>query len=83
MCRLGDSQEHLQDPARLSDFLERQPRIHYPNGIKRAYHGLYAGFHLNEIVRRADPQGRSIGTVVMQVCSLPFCVCGVREVRGG
>ena len=64
-------QEHLKDPAKLSDFLERQPRIHYPKGVKRAYHGLYAGFHLNEVVRRADPQGRTIGTIVLQVSPPP------------
>eukprot|EP00959_Pyramimonas_sp_CCMP1952_P362329 7588410-Pyramimonas_sp.AAC.1 len=59
-------QEILSDGAKLSAFLERHPVEHHPR-TKRTYHAVTQGFILNELVRRVDPQQRSIGDIIEQV----------------
>ncbi|KAG0045892.1 hypothetical protein BGZ83_008898 [Gryganskiella cystojenkinii] len=55
----------LQDEEEFSDRLARQP--HEFNGEnKRAYHAMSRGWYLNEIVKRADPAGRTIGQIAQQ-----------------
>ncbi|KAI1320811.1 hypothetical protein EDD11_009768 [Mortierella claussenii] len=56
---------HLVDEEGFSDTLARQP--HLFNGERtRAYHAITRGWYLNEIVRRVDPQGRTIGQIAEQ-----------------
>ncbi|KAI7831404.1 beta-lactamase/transpeptidase-like protein [Gamsiella multidivaricata] len=56
---------HLADEEKFSDRLARQP--HLFNGEKtRAYHAITRGWYLNEIVRRVDSKGRTIGQIAEQ-----------------
>jgi hypothetical protein len=64
----------LDEPLTLDDFkdgekfaskLAAQP--HNWNGTKtRAYHALTRGWYVNEIVRRADPQHRTVGQIAQE-----------------
>ncbi|KAF8930754.1 beta-lactamase/transpeptidase-like protein [Dissophora ornata] len=55
----------LADEEQFSERLARQP--HLFNGEKtRAYHAISRGWFLNEIVRRVDPKGRTIGQIAEQ-----------------
>lgn len=57
--------DHLKDADKFAEFLAAQP--HNYNGTKtRAYHAQTRGWYLNEIVRRADPQHRTIGQIVQE-----------------
>ncbi|CAO3567889.1 unnamed protein product [Mortierella alpina] len=56
---------HLADEEFFSQRLARQPHL-FGGKPKRAYHALTRGWYLNEIVRRVDPQGRTIGQIVEQ-----------------
>ena len=38
----------------------------WPESTRRAYHGITRGFVLNEIVRRVDPEGRTIGMILRE-----------------
>ncbi|KAF9186607.1 hypothetical protein BGZ51_001862 [Haplosporangium sp. Z 767] len=59
------SWSHLADQKTFSERLARQR--HLFGGMKtRAYHALNRGWYLNEIVRRVDPKGRTIGQIVEQ-----------------
>ena len=58
---------------RISDILEKEP-LHFPgfggdgnSPTKREYHTITRGIVLNEIVRRVDPQGRTIGEIIKEV----------------
>ncbi|KAF9410708.1 hypothetical protein BGZ94_001561 [Podila epigama] len=56
---------HLNDQKAFSERLARQR--HSFNGEKtRAYHAVTRGWYLNEIVRRVDPKGRTIGQIVSE-----------------
>ena len=46
---------------------------------KRAYHGATRGFILNEIVRRVDPNGRTIGEICREDLKLENLYCGLRN----
>ena len=52
-----------------------------PDGTesKRAYHTVTRGLILNEIVRRVDPKGRTIGEICREDLELDDLYCGVRE----
>ncbi|KAI8065662.1 beta-lactamase/transpeptidase-like protein [Gongronella butleri] len=50
------------DPTAFSAWLAARP--HNFDGVPvRSYHAVSIGYYLNEIVRRVDPQGRSIGQI--------------------
>ncbi|ORX43698.1 beta-lactamase/transpeptidase-like protein [Hesseltinella vesiculosa] len=52
----------FRDPDSFSQLLARQP--HNFGGAKtRSYHAMTGGWYLNEILRRVDPQGRTIGQI--------------------
>ena len=58
---------------KVSDVLEKEP-LHFPGfagdaktPTKREYHTITRGIVLNEIVRRVDPKGRTIGEIVKEV----------------
>jgi len=64
----------LDEPLKMDDFKDREKfasklaaQPHNWNGTKtRAYHALTRGWYLNEIVRRADPQHRTIGQIAQE-----------------
>ncbi|KAF9324286.1 hypothetical protein BG006_000689 [Podila minutissima] len=56
---------HLKDDEKFSERLAGQK--HAFDGEKvRSYHAITRGWYLNEIVRRVDPKGRSIGQIAEQ-----------------
>ncbi|CAG8433392.1 8113_t:CDS:2 [Ambispora gerdemannii] len=60
--------EDLTDMDHLAKILQEQP--HNWNGVPtRAYHACTRGWYLNEIVRRVDPQHRTIGKIIDQELS--------------
>ncbi|KAG0364702.1 beta-lactamase/transpeptidase-like protein [Gamsiella multidivaricata] len=57
--------ETLADREEFSEKLAKQK--HYFGGqVARAYHAVSRGWYLNEIVRRVDPQGRTIGQIARE-----------------
>lgn len=65
--------DHFKDMDSFAELLARQP--HNFNGNKtRAYHAHTRGWYLNEIVRRVDPQHRTIGQIVSQEINEPYGV---------
>ena len=50
----------LTDPARLSAKIAAQPPRWDP-GARHGYHGITLGWYSSELIRRADPSGRTIG----------------------
>ncbi|KAG0249984.1 hypothetical protein BG011_008740 [Mortierella polycephala] len=59
------SWSHLADQKSFSERLARQPHL-FDGKKTRAYHAFNRGWYLNEIVRRVDPKGRTIGQIVEQ-----------------
>lgn len=57
--------ESLKDQAKFSARLAGQKHF-FDGEIKRAYQAVSRGWYLNEIVRRVDPQGRTIGQIARQ-----------------
>ena len=53
---LGD----LRDPARMAAKIAAQPPAWEP-GTRHGYHGVTLGWYSSELIRRADPAGRSLG----------------------
>ena len=52
-----------------------------PDGTpsKRSYHAVTRGFVLNEIVRRVDPKGRTIGEICSEDLELEDLYCGIDD----
>ena len=46
---------------------------------KRGYHGMTRGFILNEIVRRVDPKGRTIGEICRDDLNIKDLYCGLKD----
>ncbi|KAG0286994.1 hypothetical protein BGZ96_009015 [Linnemannia gamsii] len=55
----------LQDKESFSERLAKQ-RHYFGGDIKRAYQAVSRGWYLNEIVRRVDPQARTIGRIAKE-----------------
>ncbi|MFO7649928.1 MAG: serine hydrolase domain-containing protein [bacterium] len=64
----------LADLDSLGRILARQRPI-WPPGTRHGYHAVTLGLYLNEIIRRTDPQGRSIGRVLQEE------ICGPLDVE--
>jgi hypothetical protein len=65
--------DDLKDKKKFANILASQP--HNYNGTKtRAYHSYTRGWYLNEVVRRVDPQGRSIGQIIQEEINTPYNV---------
>ncbi|KAF9101676.1 hypothetical protein BGX29_005347 [Mortierella sp. GBA35] len=56
---------HLADEEKFSERLARQPHV-FGGKPTRAYHAITRGWFLNEIVRRVDSKGRTIGQIAQQ-----------------
>lgn len=50
----------LRDPARMAAKIAAQPPAWEP-GTRHGYHGITLGWYSSELIRRADPSGRTIG----------------------
>ncbi|KAF9082095.1 hypothetical protein BGX23_000117 [Mortierella sp. AD031] len=55
----------LQDKDSFSARLAKQ-RHHFGGTVQRAYQAVSRGWYLNEIVRRVDPQARTIGRIAKE-----------------
>jgi CubicO group peptidase (beta-lactamase class C family) len=63
----------VADPDRLARVMERQRPI-WPPGERQAYHAITLGFYENELVRRIDPDHRTVGQVLHQDIATPLGV---------
>jgi CubicO group peptidase (beta-lactamase class C family) len=54
------SLDDIADPDRLGDILAAQ-RPAWEPGTRHGYHALTLGFYESELLRRVDPQGRTLG----------------------
>ena len=61
----------VSDPDRLAVVLARQKPAWEP-GTRQAYHGITLGFYESEILRRVDPQHRTIGTFFQDEIAAPL-----------
>ena len=61
----------LHDPERLSGILARQRPLWQP-GRRWGYHALTFGLYLAELIRRTDPQGRTLGRVFAEDIAGPL-----------
>jgi CubicO group peptidase (beta-lactamase class C family) len=53
----------IADPDRLARIMEDE-RPQWPPGDRHAYHIMSLGFFEGELIRRVDPRGRSLGTIL-------------------
>ncbi len=65
--------EVVADLDRLAGVMERQRPI-WPPGERQAYHAITLGFYENELVRRIDPDHRTIGRVLREDIATPLGV---------
>lgn len=54
--------DHLKDQEKFSERLASQKHV-FDGEKVRSYHAITRGWYLNEIVRRVDPKGRTIGQI--------------------
>ncbi|WP_428342245.1 serine hydrolase domain-containing protein [Mycobacterium sp.] len=52
--------QDVTDPARLSPILAAQKPA-WPPGTRHGYHGITLGWYESELIRRTDPNGRTLG----------------------
>lgn len=67
---LGDK-SIIADLDRLAGVLARQKPAHKP-GKQQVYHALSLGYYQNEIMRRTDPKGRTIGQYFQDEIATPL-----------
>lgn len=63
----------VADLDRLAGVMQRQRPI-WPPGQRQAYHAITLGFYENELVRRIDPDRRTIGQVLQRDIATPLGV---------
>lgn len=61
----------IADPDRLAAVLARQKPA-WPPGARQAYHGLTLGFYQGELMRRVDPQHRTLGQFFQDEIATPL-----------
>jgi CubicO group peptidase (beta-lactamase class C family) len=61
----------LEDPDRLAAVLARQ-KPEWEPGTRQAYHALTLGFYESELLRRVDPQHRTLGRVFREEIARPL-----------
>jgi CubicO group peptidase (beta-lactamase class C family) len=65
------TRELVSDLDRLASVLARQTPA-WPAGERQAYHGITLGFYESELLRRLDPQQRSIGRFFQDEIAAPL-----------
>jgi CubicO group peptidase (beta-lactamase class C family) len=63
----------IADHDRMAEILARQPAA-WPPGDLHGYHTLTLGWYQNELIRRVDPQGRSLGEFFRDEIARPLGV---------
>jgi len=63
--------ELLRDFDRLAEVIARQKPV-WPPGERHGYHGVSLGWYMGELVRRVDPDGRSLGRVFAEDVAAPL-----------
>lgn len=63
--------ETIADLDRLAEIMARQPPAWEP-GTKQAYHAISLGFYQGEIIRRVDPQHRTLGQFFQEEIADPL-----------
>ena len=63
----------VADLDRLAGVLARQKPAWEP-GSRQAYHALSLGFYENELLRRVDPEHRSLGRFFQEEIASPLCL---------
>ena len=61
----------VADPDRLAEVMARQ-KAAWPPGSRVAYHALTLGFYEGELIRRVDPQHRTLGQVFQEEIAAPL-----------
>ncbi|RQM33705.1 serine hydrolase domain-containing protein [Rhodococcus ruber] len=61
----------IADPDRLAAIMARQ-RPEWAPGERQAYHAISLGFYQGELVRRVDPQHRTLGQVFQDEIATPL-----------
>lgn len=61
----------ISDPDRLAEVMARQKPV-WPPGSRVAYHALTLGFYEGELIRRVDPQHRTLGQVFQDEIAAPL-----------
>ena len=61
----------IAHPARLAAVLARQKPV-WPPGARQAYHAITLGFYEAEILRRVDPNHRTLGTFFQDEIATPL-----------
>jgi len=59
-CEGQGARELVADPDRLAELLARQKPV-WPAGERQAYHAITLGYYESELLRRIDPQHRTLG----------------------
>ena len=63
----------IADPDRLAAIMARQ-RPAWPAGERQAYHAISLGFYEGELIRRVDPEHRTLGQVFDQEIARPLAL---------
>jgi CubicO group peptidase (beta-lactamase class C family) len=63
--------ELLQDFDRLADVIARQKPLWKP-GTRHGYHGVSLGWYMGELMRRVDPEHRTLGRVFAEDIAAPL-----------
>ena len=61
----------VADPDRLAAVLARQKPA-WPPGTRQAYHGITLGFYESELLRRVDPEHRTLGRFFQEEIATPL-----------
>ncbi len=73
LCAIDETLDlsKMADLDRLAEILARQKPAWEP-GTKHGYHANSLGFYENELIRRVDPQGRSLGQFFQDEIAAPL-----------
>ena len=66
-----DDKEVIRNLDYLAEILAKQKPAWKP-GTKQGYHAITLGYYQNEIIRRTDPKGRSIGQYFQEEIATPL-----------
>jgi CubicO group peptidase (beta-lactamase class C family) len=61
----------IQDFDRLASVIARQRPLWEP-GTRHGYHGVSLGWYMGELMRRVDPEGRTLGRVFAEEVAAPL-----------
>lgn len=67
---------------KVGSIIEDHPQKYRPGGSRREYHAITRGWIINEVFRRVDPAGRTIGEFLREDISGPLevdAIIGVKE----